>query len=101
METALVVVSGSDTVLPAPIAAAGDQAARRFIEFFTANIRNPNTRTAYLRAVSDFFGWTERVGLHRLETLEPVHVAAYVEQLGTTHSASPSAQGCPCPPPEP
>jgi len=87
MENALVVVTGSDTVLPAPIAAAGDQAARRFIEFFTANIRNPNTRTAYLRAVSDFFGWTEQVGLHQLETLEPVHVAAYVEQLGTTHSA--------------
>ncbi|MBV9480906.1 MAG: site-specific integrase, partial [Acidobacteria bacterium] len=88
METALVVVGGTDTVLPVSIAAAGDQAARRFIEFFTANIRNPNTRTAYLRAVSDFFGWTETVGLHQLEMLEPVHVAAYVEQLGTTHSAT-------------
>ena len=74
MENALVVIGGSDAILPVPIAAAGDQAARRFIEFFTANIRNPNTRTAYLRAVSDFFGWTEKVGLHQLETLEPVQI---------------------------
>jgi integrase/recombinase XerD len=87
MGTELLIVDGSDTLLPVQIAAAGDQAARRFIEFFTANIRNPNTRTAYLRAVSDFFGWTEGVGLHQLDTLEPVHVAAYVEQLGKTHSA--------------
>ncbi len=34
---------------PALIGDAGDQAARRFIEFFTANIRNPNTRAAYAR----------------------------------------------------
>jgi hypothetical protein len=31
--------------------APGKDAARRFIEFFTANIRNPNTRRAYARAV--------------------------------------------------
>ena len=32
------------------IAAAGEPAAMRFIESFTANIRNPNTRS-YLAAV--------------------------------------------------
>ncbi|WP_280642937.1 hypothetical protein [Methylocapsa acidiphila] len=31
---------------PALIAASGDRAAYRFFEFFTANIRNPNTRRA-------------------------------------------------------
>lgn len=31
---------------PRLIAAAGPDATRRFIEFFTANIRNPNTRAA-------------------------------------------------------
>ena len=35
--------------LPAVIAAAGEPASMRFIEFFTANIRNPNTRAAYAR----------------------------------------------------
>ena len=42
------VISGS---LELPALFAPDQdAARRFIEFFTANIRNPNTRRAYARA---------------------------------------------------
>jgi hypothetical protein len=36
---------------PALIAAAGDQARKRFYEFFTANIRNPHTRRAYARSV--------------------------------------------------
>jgi hypothetical protein len=33
--------------LPAVIRARGERASRRFIEFFTANIRNRNTRAAY------------------------------------------------------
>ena len=39
-------------MLPALIAQAGERAGRRFVEFFTANIRNTNTRTAYARAVA-------------------------------------------------
>ena len=35
-------------VVPALIADLGDEAAWRYVEFFTANIRNPNTRRAYL-----------------------------------------------------
>lgn len=77
--------------LPAPIAAAGEQAPWRFIEFFTANIRNPNTRRAYGRAVSDFFRWCSKRTIRRLEQLSPTLVAAYVEQLGTTH-AKPSVK---------
>jgi hypothetical protein len=36
--------------LPTLIDAAGDQARTRFLEFFTANIRNPNTRRSYAKA---------------------------------------------------
>ena len=36
--------------LPAIIRAQGERAGRRFIEFFTATIRNRNTRMAYARA---------------------------------------------------
>ena len=36
----------SPPVLPALIAAAGEQAGWRYVEFFTANIRNPHTRRA-------------------------------------------------------
>lgn len=56
-------------------------AADRTLEFFTANIRNPNTRRAYARAVAAFAGWCDGHGLQQLTALRPVHVAAYVEQL--------------------
>ena len=35
-------------------------AAKRTLEFFTANIRNANTRKAYARAVGDFSAWCEK-----------------------------------------
>ena len=66
--------------LPTIISAAGERASFRFIEFFTANIRNENTRVSYGRAVREFCAWCEDRGL-RLETLNPVIVAGYVELL--------------------
>src|SRR5713226_9126155 len=45
--------------LPSIIRAQGERASRRFIEFFTANIRNRNTRMAYARAVKKFFDWCD------------------------------------------
>jgi len=65
--------------LPAVIADAGEGASRRFVEFFTANIRNKNTRMAYMRALGPFLSWCEGRGLP-LRYIQPVHVAAYVEQ---------------------
>src|SRR5713226_324912 len=66
--------------LPAAIAAAGARTSERFIEFFTANIRNRNTRMAYAIAVRQFFNWCEQRGL-QLEAIRPRIVAAYIEQL--------------------
>jgi hypothetical protein len=40
--------------LPALVAAAGEHASIRFLEFFAANIRNPHTRRAYYRAAEEF-----------------------------------------------
>ena len=48
-----------------------ERAERRFWEFFTAHIRNRNTRIAYLSAVRRFAGWCERRGL-ALDELEPM-----------------------------
>ena len=45
--------------LPTIIRAQGERASRRFIEFFTATIRNRNTRMAYARAVKRFFDWCD------------------------------------------
>lgn len=69
------------------IAGAGDRAQRRFLEFFTATIRNPNTRTAYGRATRDFFLWCEMHGIRDLDTIEPVMVATYIEQMSGKRSA--------------
>lgn len=67
--------------LPALITDAGKRAGERFVEFFTATIRNKNTRAAYARAVGQFCAWCEGRGL-RLEQVTPVAVAAYIEQHG-------------------
>ena len=64
--------------VPSSIADCGDQASYRFIEFFTAHIRNPNTRAAYARAVLNFFDWWQPRPLHDITS---VHVASYIEQL--------------------
>ena len=66
--------------VPALIADAGGAAVRRFIEYFTANIPNPNTRDAYLRRVLRFCAWCEARGF-RFESVPPVAVAAYIEEL--------------------
>src|SRR3954454_21171342 len=67
--------------LPRVIAAGGDHAARRFVEFFTATIRNRNTRLAYARAVTQFFDWCDQHQIGGIVDIEPVHVAAYIEGL--------------------
>ena len=61
-----------------PLFGASDRVQRRFWESFTAHIRNPNTRHAYLAAVLRFAG---RCGHHGipLASFEPMVVAAYVE----------------------
>jgi hypothetical protein len=38
-------------VVPSIVADAGEHDRNRFVEFFTANIRNRNTRAAYAYAV--------------------------------------------------
>src|SRR4051812_32420611 len=66
--------------VPAIIADAGDHAARRFLEFFTATIRNRNTRAAYAQAVGQFLRGCEARRLS-LREIEPIHVAGYIERL--------------------
>ena len=70
-----VAVSASDAhVVPALVASRGEAASWRYVEFFTANIRNPNTRRAYARACSRFFAWCEDRGL-TLPAIRPHDVA--------------------------
>lgn len=66
--------------LPVVIASAGENASRRFIEFFTANIRNKNTRRAYAEDVRQFCDWCDARKI-TLQQLEPIIIAGYIEQL--------------------
>ena len=85
---ALPISEPADTyIVPALITdAGGDQAAWRYVEFFTANINNDHTRRAYARACSRFFAWCENRGL-LLTTIRPFDVAAWVKELQGTHGA--------------
>ena len=75
--------------LPPILAQAGAEAWRHFLEYFTAHIRNPNTRAAYGRAVISFFWWCEAKDRSSLQELRPVDIAAYVEELAA-HRAAPT-----------
>lgn len=79
------------SVIPVTIADAGENASHRFFEFFTVNIRNPNTRRAYHRAAMSFFAWAQSNGL-TLEAVRPPHVAAYVEELLAKGKSRPSVK---------
>jgi site-specific recombinase XerD len=76
--------AGQGTATPALFAGSAHD-ARRFWEFFTANIRNPHTRRAYFGAVGRFAAWCDRRGLD-LARLEPILIAAYIEELGRSLS---------------
>jgi hypothetical protein len=73
-------IAGGQLALPA-LFTADVVTARRTLEFFTAHIRNPHTRRAYARAAARFSDWCSAAGIERLQEVQPLHVAAYVEIL--------------------
>ncbi len=72
--------------VPAIIEDAGPEAFRRFLEFFTAHIRNRHTRAAYAQAVSQLCGWLQARGIVTLAAIQPVHIAAWVEEKTQTQN---------------
>jgi integrase/recombinase XerD len=88
--------AGRGIALPTLVARAGKGAKTRFLEFFTVNIRNPNTRAAYMRAAVEFLRWCEAQGIGGLDEVQPVQVAAYIEQLGRRMSAPSVKQHLAC-----
>jgi len=72
--------------VPALVLSAGEKGAYRFLEFFAAHLRNPNTRAAYFRDVCAFFLWCQRRQIRALSEIRSHHVAGYVERLGKTHA---------------
>ena len=62
---------------PALINTAGDRATYRFLEFFTAQIRNPHTRRAYMRAVGEFCACLEAHSVPSTTAVVSIDVAAF------------------------
>ena len=77
-ESALGLVKAESFQVPALIADIGPEATKRYFEFFTVPIRNKNTRIAYYHAIGQFLDWCQRAGFRGLEDIEPITVAAYV-----------------------
>lgn len=74
-------------MVPALIAAAGERASLRFLEFFAATIRNPHTRRAYGRAVAEFLAWCDDNQVSAITTVQPLHVSAWIEAQTHKHAA--------------
>jgi integrase/recombinase XerD len=96
MSELTVIQNTSGTELPALIHKAGDRTAWRFVEFFTVNIRNKNTRAAYGQAAGAFLRWCEGRSITRIEDIQPVHVAGYIEQLQAIRKAPTVKQHLAC-----
>ncbi len=62
------------------------EARKRLRDFFSSHIRNPNTRRAYREAVRQFSAFCAVHGIEDLAQVEPVHVAAFVEDQLREHS---------------
>src|SRR5277367_716413 len=75
--------AASAMLVPKLIVDAGENASLRFLDFFTANIRNPNTRAAYAVAVRAFFFWLDA----KRAAVRTHQVSAYVEVLGRRYRA--------------
>src|SRR5271170_7640587 len=92
--------AASAMLVPKLIADAGENASLRFLDFFSANIRNPNTRAAYAVAVRAFFAWLDSKHVWPLAAVRTHHVSAYIEVLGrryrapTVSSTSPRSACC-------
>lgn len=73
--------------VPALVNAAGERARWRFLEFFAAHIRNPNTRRAYSNDLARFLEWCQAQGVRDITEIHTLHVATYTELLTRSHSA--------------
>jgi hypothetical protein len=71
--------AGANLAAVPALYAPNPEAAKRFIEYFAANIRNVNTRRAYLHAVREFADWCALQRFNEIVDIEPLHVAAYIE----------------------
>jgi site-specific recombinase XerD len=72
---------------PAALFTPTPKAAKRVLEFFTAQINNDHTRKAYLNATRRFAEWCAARDIGKLASVEPFHMAAFIKELQGEFSA--------------
>src|ERR1700689_5745345 len=82
-----IVLSPAPELRPAPLFAPTPKAAKRVLEFFTAQVNNDNTRKAYLNATRRFAAWCDRRGIAQLADVQAFHEAGFVKELQTEFTA--------------
>ena len=75
------ILSPASPLPPASLFTPTPKAARRVLEFFTAQINNDHTRRAYLSAARRFDAWCEARGIAQLTDVQAFHVAAFIKDL--------------------
>ena len=78
MSTELI-VSPAQEIQPATLFTPTPKAAKRVLEFFTAQINNNHTRKAYMNAAERFAEWCDAYGIRQLADVQAIHVAAFVK----------------------
>ena len=77
---AIMELTAFEAYVPRVIERAGPEARNRFLQYFTADIRNAGTREAYARAIGQFFDWCDGCGCE-LNDINAIVVASYIELL--------------------
>ena len=82
-----IALSPAPELQPAPLFTPTPKAAKRVLEFFTAQVNNDNTRKAYLNATRRFASWCDEKGIRQLADVQAFHVAAFLKNLQGDFSA--------------
>ena len=67
---------------PLAVASASPNALHAILQFFAAELRNPNSRRAYIHAAQDFFRHAATMpASNRIDTITSLHVSSWVEAM--------------------
>jgi site-specific recombinase XerD len=77
-----IILRSSLETWPIAVATATPRAKFSILQFFIAELSNPNTRRSYLRAAEDFFAFVATAaGGYRLDGITSLHVATWLEVM--------------------
>jgi integrase/recombinase XerD len=79
--TRAIILTPAAHLTPAKLFTPTPKAARRVLEFFTAQVNNDHTRKAYLNAAKRFAAWCELRGIGELVAVQAFHVATFLKDL--------------------